>query len=69
MSHRTQIYLSDEQRARIDELAARQHVTMAEVVRRAIDAYVGAEDDIDAAFGAASGLGAGVPSRDEWDRG
>ena len=69
MSHRTQIYLSDEQRARIDELAARHQVTMAEVVRRAVDAYVGAEDDVDATFGAARGVGAGVPSRDEWDRG
>lgn len=69
MSQRTQIYLSDEQRARVDELAERKNLTMAEVVRRAIDAYVEHEDDLDATFGATSGLRATVPSRDEWDRG
>ena len=53
MSRRTQIYLSDEQRARLDELADRHQVTMAEVVRRAIDAYVQSDDDLDATFGAA----------------
>jgi hypothetical protein len=42
---------------------------MAEVVRRAIDAYVAAGDDLDATFGAAPGLCRLVPSRDEWERG
>ena len=69
MAQRTQIYLSDEQRARIDEVAARTHSTMAEVVRRAIDAYVQSESDLDATFGAAVGLRGSVPDRDEWDRG
>lgn len=69
MAQRTQIYLSDEQRARIDELAARRHLTMAEVVRRAIDTYLALDDDLDATFGTAPGLRAGVPSREEWDRG
>jgi predicted DNA-binding protein len=67
--HRTQIYLSDEQRTRIDAVAARRDLTMAEVVRRAIDAFLDADDDLDAAFGAAPGLRGLVPSRDEWDRG
>jgi predicted DNA-binding protein len=69
MAQRTQIYLRDEQRARLDELAQRRRLTMAEVVRRAIDAYLDADDDFDATFGAAPGLRAKVPSRDEWNRG
>lgn len=69
MACRTQIYLSDEQRARIDELTESRGLAMAEVVRRAIDAYLELDDDLDATFGAARGLGGGVPSRDEWDRG
>lgn len=69
MAQRTQIYLSDEQRARIDAVAARTNVTMAEVVRRAVDAYVEVEDDLAATFGAASGIRTAVPSRDEWDHG
>jgi predicted DNA-binding protein len=69
MAQRTQIYLRDEQRARLDEIAARRNLTMAEVVRRAIDSYLQADDDLDATFGAASGIRVAVPSRDEWDRG
>ena len=69
MARRTQIYLTDEQRARLDEVANRHELTMAEVVRRAIDAYLEPDDDLDATFGAARGLGATVPGRDEWDRG
>jgi predicted DNA-binding protein len=69
MTQRTQIYLTDEQRARLDDAAARRRVTMAEVVRQAIDAYLAADDDLDATFGTAAGLGATVPSRDEWTRG
>ncbi|MGH9286318.1 MAG: CopG family transcriptional regulator [Acidimicrobiales bacterium] len=66
---RTQVYLNDEQRARVDELAKRRNTTMAEVIRRAVDAYLELDDDVDATFGAARGLRAGVPDRDEWDRG
>lgn len=69
MTQRTQIYLADEQRARLDEVARRNHVTMAEVVRRAVDAYLAQDDDLDATFGAAPGIRRTVPSRDEWDRG
>jgi hypothetical protein len=67
MAHRTQIYLTEDQRARIDEIAHRRDLTMAEVVRRALDAYLDVEDDLDATFGAAPDFS--VPSRDEWDRG
>jgi hypothetical protein len=42
---------------------------MAEVVRRAIDAYLDLDDDLDATFGAAPGLAASVPGRDGWSRG
>lgn len=69
MAQRTQIYLSDDQRARLDTVAAERDVSMAEIVRRAIDAYLSSADDVDAAFGAAPGIEASVPSRDEWDRG
>ncbi|MGH8999910.1 MAG: CopG family transcriptional regulator [Acidimicrobiia bacterium] len=69
MAQRTQIYLTDDQRARLDEVARRQKLTMAEVVRRALDAYLGADDDLDATFAAAPGLRSAVPSRDEWGRG
>jgi predicted transcriptional regulator len=69
MPQRTQIYLRDDQRARLDELAQRRRLTMAEVVRRAIDSYLDADDDLDATFGAVPGLRAKVPSRDEWDGG
>jgi predicted transcriptional regulator len=67
---RTQIYLTDEQRKRIDEIAKRTNSSMAEVIRQAVDAYIDAgEDDdfLDATFGAAKGIALTVPSRDEWD--
>ena len=68
---RTQIYLTDAQRELIDSLAESEGVSMAEVVRRALDAYLSDEVDpgeaLQATFGAAPGLD--VPSRDEWGRG
>jgi predicted DNA-binding protein len=68
---RTQIYLTDEQRRRIDEVAAVEGVTMAEIVRRALDAYLAAQNDAAAALSATFGADpdAAPPSRDEWDRG
>ena len=69
---RTQIYLTAEQRRRIDERVTRERTTMAEIVRDALDAYLGkpsraeVQAIIDSTFGALPHLK--VPSRDEWDR-
>lgn len=71
MSTRTQIYLTDEQRRRIDELASAEGVTMAEIIRRAVDGYLDEQADPSAALSATFGSvpDLKVPSRDEWDRG
>lgn len=70
-STRTQIYLTDDQRRRIDRVAAAKGLTMAEVVRRAVDCYLDEEPDaelvLSATFGAAPD--ADVPSREDWQRG
>ena len=71
-STRTQVYLTDVQRARIDEFAGATGITMAEVVRRAVDAYLAAEfPDPAPALAATFGAwpNAEGSSRDEWDRG
>lgn len=69
---RTQVYLTEEQRQRIDVVAEAEGVTMAEIIRRALDSYL--EDEtpdpelaLAATFGAAPD--ATVPNRDEWNRG
>jgi len=68
---RTQIYLTEEQRRKVDQLAESEGVSMAVIIRRALDEYL--TDDADATtalattFGAA--LSATAPSRDEWQRG
>jgi hypothetical protein len=68
---RTQIYLTAEQRRRIDQAAALEGVTMAEVIRRALNDYLG--DDVDASTALAATFGAdpsaSVPPRDGWQRG
>ena len=68
---RTQIYLTKEQRELVDQIAESEGLTMAEVVRRALEAYLVRVADpsgaLQATFGAAPDLD--VPSRDEWDRG
>lgn len=68
-STRTQIYLTAAQRERLDSIAADRGVSMATVVRDAVDAYVGeSTEDLEAllqdTFGIAPGLE--VPSRAEW---
>ena len=69
---RTQIYLTEEQRGRIDEIVQAEGVTLAEVIRRALDDYLG-RTVTDPAPALASTFGSDptidVPSRDEWDRG
>ncbi|MGH8776372.1 MAG: CopG family transcriptional regulator [Jiangellaceae bacterium] len=69
---RTQIYLTEEQRRRIDEVSQAEGVTLAEVVRRAVDVYldqtgINARENLAATFGADAG--AAYPDRREWDRG
>ena len=70
-STRTQVYLTDEQRRRIDAAAAAEGVTMAEVIRRAVDDYLGDDVDPSAALAATFGAdpSASAPSRDQWRRG
>lgn len=68
---RTQIYLSEEQRRLIDTLSEQEGVTMAEIVRRALDAYLTTVGDpertLRESFGSIVDLES--PDRDDWDRG
>ncbi len=69
---RTQIYLTREQRQRLDELGRREGKTLAALIREAVDAYLARsgpdpERALASTFGALPDLE--VPSRDEWDRG
>ena len=72
---RTQIYLTADKRAALDERARAEHKTLAHVIRDAVDRYL-ANDMSDAdrgralidTFGSAPGLDDRVPSRDEWLR-
>lgn len=68
---RTQVYLTDDQRRMIDEIALAEGVTLAEVVRRALDAYLLAERNAAASLESTFGADpeASMPSRDEWHRG
>ncbi|HEX9270395.1 MAG TPA: ribbon-helix-helix protein, CopG family [Candidatus Limnocylindria bacterium] len=72
-STRTQIYLTKEQRRKLDARRKREGKTLAAVVRDAVDAYT-SEDQASAAeiqatldrtFGIAPDFT--VPSRDEWE--
>jgi predicted DNA-binding protein len=71
-SVRTQIYLTRDQRRKLDARASRQDKTLAAVIRDAVDAYLVEEPhDVEQAmastFGALPNLE--VPKRAEWDRG
>ncbi len=68
---RTQVYLTQDQRRMIDELVQAEGVTLAEVVRRALDAYLYAERDTNLVLKSTFGAdpGAAMPGRDDWDRG
>jgi len=70
-STRTQIYLTDRQRRRLDEICRRRGITLAEAVRDAVDAWVehgvmSCDEALDVTYGRAPDLD--VPSRDEWNR-
>ena len=68
---RTQIYFSEEQRKRIDSAAAAKGMSMAELVRTAVDEYL--TDELDPSEALAGTFGAAhdaaAPSRDDWHRG
>jgi hypothetical protein len=72
MSQRTQVYLTSEQRRRLDELASREGKTLAQVIREAVNAYlVEAAPESEKALAATFGVApdAAAPPRDEWGRG
>ena len=71
MSTRTQIYLTADQRRRIKEVASAEGVSMAEVIRRALDGYLDEQAEPDKALAATFGVAKDfeIPSRDEWERG
>lgn len=69
---RTQVYLTSEQRRRIDQVVETEGVTLAEVVRRALDLYLaGNHSDPESALSTTFGADpeAHASDRDEWDRG
>jgi metal-responsive CopG/Arc/MetJ family transcriptional regulator len=67
---RTQIYLTEDQRARIDRVVEAEGVSMAELIRRALDQYLGDDTDPSASLAATFGAvpSAAAPSRDTWRR-
>jgi hypothetical protein len=69
---RTQIYLTPEQRKRLDLRSKREHKTLAQVIRDAIDSYLAAPEAVDykaildRTFGALPDLE--VPPRSEGEK-
>jgi hypothetical protein len=68
---RTQIYLTKQQRARLDEIRRREGRSLAELVREAVDEYLensapSVPDALRETAGALPDLE--VPPREEWDR-
>lgn len=69
---RTQVYLTDAQRSRIDALSKSEGLTMAEVIRRALDRYLADEvPDPESALSDTFGAlpAAESPDRADWARG
>ena len=69
---RTQIYLTDDQRRRLDARGRRTGAPMARLIREAVDVYLADDGSdlqaaLDETFGALPELE--LPSRDEWERG
>ena len=73
-STRTQIYLTTEQRKRLDEIGKREGKSLAQLTRAAVDCYlaekvpskVDLQAHLDRFFGSMPDLK--VPPRSEWDR-
>jgi hypothetical protein len=69
--HRTQIYLTDEQRERIARMADDRGVSKAEVIRRILDRSLGIGSDADErveAVIATAGVMPDAPDWPEWQR-
>jgi predicted transcriptional regulator len=68
---RTQVYLTEEQRRKVDQMADAEGVPMAVIIGRALDEYLTVDADATTALGATFGAApsATAPSRDEWQRG
>jgi len=69
---RTQVYLTRDQRRKLDARARREDKTLAAVIRDAVEAYTAEEPSdisqaLTATFGSLPDLE--VPARSEWDRG
>jgi len=70
---RTQIYLDDEQEARLDRRARSTGVTRSALIRAAVDAFLARDEpsnELDDALSETAGAlpNLEVPSRDEWVR-
>lgn len=70
-STRTQIYLTDEQRRRLDAQGARTGAPLAKMIREAVDQYLADDRSdlvaaLDETFGILPELE--LPDRDEWNR-
>jgi hypothetical protein len=67
---RTQIYLTDEQSAKIAQLADDRHASKAEIIRRILDEALGIgdedDDDARAVIEATAGLCRDYPDWPEW---
>jgi predicted DNA-binding protein len=68
MATRTQIYLTDEQRARLQQRARATGVPMSQLIRDAVDSWLSEEDDLTTTFGSSPDIGKRMPPRSEWDR-
>jgi predicted DNA-binding protein len=71
-STRTQIYLTDDQRRRLDARGKKAGAPMAQLIREAVESYlvddkVDMEAALDETFASLPELE--LPSRDEWNRG
>ena len=71
-STHSQVSLTEEQLRRADLAAASKGITTSELVQRAIDDYLAADEPnaehaLETTFGAAPDVA--VPSRDDWQRG
>ena len=71
MSIRTQIYLTEDQRRALDERAAREGRTLADLIREAVDGFLATGLSSEEAFGSTFGASPDfeVPDRNEWDHG